>query len=90
MGCAFVITFQALYHMSIVSGVLHVSGQPLPLISKGGISVIVTSLAFGVMLSCARHAARVTDDKARQRQETESLPEDIARASCWESETMPV
>lgn len=79
MGCAFVITFQALYHMSIVSGVLPVSGQPLPLISKGGISVIVTSLAFGVMLSCARHAARVTDDKARQRQETESLPED-ARA----------
>ena len=79
MGCAFVITFQALYHMAIVSGVFPVSGQPLPLISKGGISVIVTSLAFGVMLSCARHAVRVTDDKARQKQETESLPED-ARA----------
>lgn len=77
MGCAFVITFQALYHMAIVSGVFPVSGQPLPLISKGGISVIVTSLAFGVMLSCARHAVRTTDGQVRKRQEAESLPEDM-------------
>lgn len=75
MGCAFVIVFQALYHMSIVSGVIPVSGQPLPLISKGGISVIATSLAFGVMLSCAKHAARVSDTKAEQAKEKEILPE---------------
>ena len=76
MGCAFVIVFQALYHMAIVSGVFPVSGQPLPLISKGGISVWATSLAFGVMLSVARHAVRITDTKAEQRQEQEILPED--------------
>lgn len=75
MGCAFVIVFQALFHMAIVSGVVPVSGQPLPLISKGGISVIATSLAFGVMLSVARHAARITDDKEHQDAETELLPE---------------
>ena len=49
MGCAFTIVFQALYHMAIVSGVFPVSGQPLPLISKGGVSVIATSIAFGIM-----------------------------------------
>ncbi len=76
MGCAFVIVFQALYHMAIVSGVFPVSGQPLPLISKGGISVLATSLAFGVMLSVARHAVRVTDTQAEQRQEQNILPED--------------
>ncbi|MCM1067707.1 MAG: FtsW/RodA/SpoVE family cell cycle protein [Muribaculaceae bacterium] len=76
MGCSFVIVFQALYHMAIVSGVFPVSGQPLPLISKGGISVIVTSIAFGIMLSVARHAVRVTDTKAEQKQEQNSLPED--------------
>lgn len=76
MGCAFVIVFQALYHMAIVSGVFPVSGQPLPLISKGGISVLATSLAFGVMLSVARHAVRTTDTKAEQKQEQNSLPED--------------
>lgn len=61
--------------MSIVSGVIPVSGQPLPLISKGGISVLATSLAFGVMLSCAKHAARTTDTKAEQAKEKEILPE---------------
>lgn len=76
MGCAFVIVFQALYHMAIVSGVFPVSGQPLPLISKGGISVLATSLAFGVMLSVARHATRVTDSRAEQRIEQDLLPED--------------
>lgn len=75
MGCAFTIVFQALFHMAIVSGVFPVSGQPLPLISKGGISVLATSLAFGVMLSCARHAARVTDTGADQRIDAEMLPE---------------
>lgn len=75
MGCAFVIVFQALFHMSIVSGVIPVSGQPLPLISKGGISVLATSLAFGVMLSCAKHAARTSDTKAEQAKEKEILPE---------------
>lgn len=75
MGCSFVIVFQALYHMCIVSGVIPVSGQPLPLISKGGISVLATSLAFGIMLSCSRHAVRTTDPVAAQRKEHDILPE---------------
>lgn len=75
MGCAFTIVFQALYHMAIVSGVAPVSGQPLPLISKGGVSVLATSIAFGVMLSCARHAVRVTDSTAEQKAEQAILPE---------------
>ena len=75
MGCSFVIVFQALFHMAIVTGVFPVSGQPLPLISKGGISVIATSLAFGVMLSCSKHAARVSDSRDEQVKEQEILPE---------------
>lgn len=75
MGCSFVIVFQALYHMAIVSGFFPVSGQPLPLISKGGTCVLATSLAFGVMLSCARHAVRVTDTNAQAKQERDILPQ---------------
>lgn len=75
MGCSFVIVFQAIYHMAIVSGVIPVSGQPLPLISKGGISVLATSLSFGVMLSVARHAVHITDSKQAQRTEHDLLPE---------------
>lgn len=74
MACAFTIVFQALYHMAIVSGVFPVSGQPLPLISRGGISVIATSMAFGIMLSVARHAVRITDSGAEARHEKDLLP----------------
>jgi cell division protein FtsW len=44
--------------MGIVTGCLPVSGQPLPLMSKGGSSVIVTSIALGMMLSVSRFAQR--------------------------------
>ncbi|MBD5214448.1 MAG: FtsW/RodA/SpoVE family cell cycle protein [Bacteroidales bacterium] len=55
MGMAVYIVLQALCHMAIVTGVFPVSGQPLPLISKGGTSIFVTSIAFGIMLSVSRY-----------------------------------
>ena len=58
IGMAVFITFQALMHMAIVTGAAPVSGQTLPLISKGGSSVMVTSVALGVMLSVSRFATR--------------------------------
>lgn len=58
IGMAMFIMCQALMHMGIVTGFLPVSGQPLPLISKGGSSVIVTSIALGMMLSVSRFALR--------------------------------
>ena len=76
IGCAIYIVYQALFHMAIVTGVFPVSGQPLPLISKGGTSVIVTSLALGIMLSTSRHAA-FKGDKEAIRRELNALPESI-------------
>jgi len=58
LGMALYIVFQALFHMAIVTGFFPVSGQPLPLISKGGSSVIITSVALGIMLSVSRFAIR--------------------------------
>lgn len=58
IGMSVFITCQALVHIGIVVGTLPVSGQPLPLISKGGSSVIITSVALGIMLSVSRHATR--------------------------------
>lgn len=76
IGCAIYIVYQALFHMAIVTGVFPVSGQPLPLISKGGTSVIVTSIALGIMLSTSRHAA-FKGDKEAIREELNTLPESI-------------
>ncbi len=75
MGMAVMIAFQALFHMGIVSGVFPVSGQPLPLISKGGTSIVVTAIAFGIMLSVSRTATRQGNKKQEIRDELESLPE---------------
>ena len=64
LGCAMLIVLQALVHMAIVAGIVPVSGQPLPFISKGGTSVLVMSMAIGIMLSVSRFAAFNTDGKA--------------------------
>lgn len=78
IGCALVICLQALFHVAIVVGVFPVSGQPLPLISKGGISILATSLALGIMLSVSKWAARTNDDEDAFRHELSSLPENLA------------
>lgn len=78
IGCALVICSQALFHICIVTGVFPVSGQPLPLISKGGTSILATSLALGVMLSASRWAARKSDDDEARNNELSTLPEEIA------------
>lgn len=77
MGMAVMIAFQALFHMGIVTGVFPVSGQPLPLISKGGTSIIVTCLAFGIMLSVSRTATRSGNRTSETREEQEALPEQL-------------
>ena len=50
-GLGFMLVFQALINMSVGVSLIPVTGQTLPLISKGGSSVWVTSLAFGIILN---------------------------------------
>ena len=76
IGMAVMIVFQALFHMAIVTGFFPVSGQPLPLISKGGTSILITSIAFGIMLSVSRHAVR-NGKRQDIKDEIDSLPEDV-------------
>lgn len=79
LGCAILIVFQALVHMAIVTGLFPVSGQPLPLISKGGTSVLVMSVAIGIMLSVSRHATRQKEGKSdRDNVETQHLGDDLS------------
>jgi cell division protein FtsW len=50
-GLAMLLCFQAMSHMAVSVNLLPVTGQTLPLVSMGGTSIILTSLAFGVILS---------------------------------------
>ena len=54
MGLALMITCQALISMLVAVGLGPVTGQPLPLISRGGTSVLITSVYFGIMMSVSR------------------------------------
>ncbi|HJZ38899.1 MAG TPA: FtsW/RodA/SpoVE family cell cycle protein [Bacteroidales bacterium] len=54
IGLAIMITFQALINMAVVVNLLPVTGQPLPMISMGGSSLLFTCVAFGIILSVSR------------------------------------
>ncbi|MBR1808418.1 MAG: FtsW/RodA/SpoVE family cell cycle protein [Paludibacteraceae bacterium] len=54
MGLGLMITLQALVSMAVAVGLGPVTGQPLPMISKGGTSAIITSIYFGIMMGVSR------------------------------------
>jgi cell division protein FtsW len=62
LGCGLLIVFQALVHMAVSVGFFPVTGQPLPLISIGGSSIIVTSICFGMILSVSHFGANMSED----------------------------
>lgn len=54
MGAALMVCTQAFINMSVAVGALPVTGQPMPLVSRGGTSTLITALYFGIMLSVSR------------------------------------
>lgn len=58
MGLALLIVMQAMFNMWVAVGLAPVTGQPLPLISKGGTSAIINCVYIGVILSISRTAKR--------------------------------
>lgn len=76
MGMAIMVVLQALFHMAITTGAFPVSGQPLPLISKGGTSILITSIAFGAMLSVSRSALQ-NGTRQEVKEELNDLPEEL-------------
>jgi cell division protein FtsW len=56
-GLTFSIVFQAFASICVAVGLAPVTGQPLPLLSMGGTSLIFTGLAIGIVLSVSREDA---------------------------------
>ncbi len=50
-GLALMLVMQAMLNISVAVGILPVTGQPLPMLSMGGTSILFTSAAIGIMLS---------------------------------------
>ena len=58
MGLALLIVVQAMFNMMVATGLAPVTGQPLPLISKGGTSSIINCVYIGMILSISRTAKK--------------------------------
>lgn len=58
------IIVQALFNISVVISILPAKGIPLPFISYGGSSVMVTLLAVGILLSISRFANESRSDES--------------------------
>ena len=61
IGFALLLVVQALFNMAVAVGLVPVTGQPLPLISKGGTSTIINCAYIGVILSVS-YSAKKKDD----------------------------
>jgi len=61
MGLALLLVVQATFNMLVAVGIAPVTGQPLPLISRGGTSTIINCAYIGVMLSISRSAKKRTN-----------------------------
>ncbi|MBR7053709.1 MAG: FtsW/RodA/SpoVE family cell cycle protein [Prevotella sp.] len=58
MGLALLLVVQAMFNMMVAVGLAPVTGQPLPLISKGGTSTIINCIYIGAILSVSISAKR--------------------------------
>ena len=77
IGLAVMITFQAFINMAVVVNLLPVTGQPLPMISMGGSSLLFTCVALGIIQSVSRGIKnqQETAEKLAQEQQEQHEPE---------------
>ncbi len=66
MGIALLLVSQAMLNMMVAVGLFPVTGQPLPLISKGGTSTLINCAYIGMILSVSRY---VLEKEERRRLE---------------------
>lgn len=66
MGMSLLLVTQAMFNMMVAVGLAPVTGQPLPLISKGGTSSIMNCVYIGVILSVSYSAKKKDDIKTKE------------------------
>jgi len=78
-GAVVMILLQALVNMGVSSGLIPVTGQPLPWVSWGGTSQVFTAVIFGFLLSVSaeNQAEMLNQDVATEREEDEYAEDDI-------------
>ena len=81
MGIALLLVSQAILNMMVAVGLFPVTGQPLPLVSKGGTSTLINCAYIGMILSVSRYTAHLEEQKAHDAQIQLQLEADAAANS---------
>ena len=63
VGLSFSLVFQALINMAVNVNLLPVTGQPLPILSMGGTSILFTCVSLGIILSVSAHVEKKNGKK---------------------------
>ncbi|MBA3665245.1 MAG: FtsW/RodA/SpoVE family cell cycle protein [Bacteroidetes bacterium] len=63
IGLSFSLVFQALVNMAVAVNLFPVTGQPLPLLSSGGTSMMFTMISLGIILSISKSIEDRTEEK---------------------------
>ena len=71
IGIALLLVGQATLNMMVAVGLFPITGQPLPLISKGGTSTLVNCVYIGMILSVSRYTILLAEKRKREQEEEE-------------------
>jgi cell division protein FtsW len=70
-GLCFSIVIQAMINMGVAVGLGPVTGQPLPLLSMGGTSLLFTGISLGIIISVSRGDITEEDNLGEKEEEKE-------------------
>lgn len=65
-GLCMMMILQALINTSVAVGLIPVTGQPLPLISRGGTSAVAVSAYFGIIIGISRFECNNSDEEVEE------------------------
>jgi len=81
IGCGLLIVIQALTNMAVTVNLIPVTGQPLPLISRGGTSTMLTCIYIGIILSVSHFGAGMGPEEEDEEEEEETDTEEYVENS---------
>lgn len=81
LGCGLLLVVQALTNMAVAVGLIPVTGQPLPLISRGGTSTVISCAYIGIILSVSRFGAHIGEEE--EKEASEENPTGIEPEADW-------
>jgi cell division protein FtsW len=71
VGLTIGLVLQAMIHMAVAVNLLPVTGQPLPMISMGGTSMMFTCISLGMILSVSKGLNEQGENEGQEKEHTE-------------------